>query len=122
MGEFCLDHERRDEQLESALTASVVTLARKTDTPNVPVVYGALVSRVPTWAPVFQFGTAVSNRTDRALRADSDDRTVTVADEPVRVDLLDVLDVIEADPQDRFSECLAKLREALQDPIIGGKF
>ena len=36
MGEFCLDHERRDEQLESALTASVLTLARKTDAPNVP--------------------------------------------------------------------------------------
>jgi hypothetical protein len=36
IGEFCLDHERRDEQLESALTASVVTLARKTDTPERP--------------------------------------------------------------------------------------
>ena len=31
MGEFCLDHEPRDEQLESALTASVLTLARKTE-------------------------------------------------------------------------------------------
>ncbi len=36
MGEFCLDHEPRDEQLESALTASVLTLARKTDAPSVP--------------------------------------------------------------------------------------
>jgi predicted metal-dependent TIM-barrel fold hydrolase len=33
MGEFCLDHERRD---ELAVAASVVTLARKTDAPIVP--------------------------------------------------------------------------------------
>jgi hypothetical protein len=33
MGEFCLDHERRD---ELAVAASVVTLVRKTDAPIVP--------------------------------------------------------------------------------------
>jgi hypothetical protein len=59
---------------------------------------------------------------ERALRDFSDDRTVTVDDEPMRVDLLDILLVIDADPYGRSSYHLRVLSEALQEPIVGGKF
>ncbi len=59
-------------------------------------------------------------RLDAALRTDSDDHTVTVDDNPMREDLLDILNVIE--DAGRFSEPLAELRKALQDPIVAGRY
>jgi hypothetical protein len=74
MGEFCLDHERFDERLESTRTAAVATPARRTARSDkhhrssrrprlelfrigfyllaaaicALVIYGALISRVPS--------------------------------------------------------------------------
>ncbi len=59
-------------------------------------------------------------RLENALQSDSDDRTVEIDDDPMRVDLLSILSFIEADG--KFSEPLAELRQALQDTVVGGKF
>jgi hypothetical protein len=57
----------------------------------------------------------------RATRAASDDHSVVV-DEPMRFEMPSILSWIQADPADRFSPELQKLREALRDPIIDSRY